>query len=242
MTTAPPFTGYRPRFEMPIIAPPPAGYPGSAEDYYQQLQVEVAVTLSGPNGEFADLALTRTPTGALAPDPSLFAVMGGFVRCYPAGTAIPSPDLFVEPARDSLVLTVWIDDIEAQRRAFQADTPPISRVYYVGIDAVETATLLRIETSRMSEAALRASWKSAQQTSPPPGTTTADLIDAHNLRVMNGTGALFVDGGTCIGKMTKDLTAALETFRITMRMTDDGTPPVYVPPLPTFLAAPYYVL
>lgn len=236
------FTGYVPRIDLPIVALPPDSFTGQPAAYYQQLQLMLDVAPSGPNDEFADIGLSPDPNGTATPDPTLFAMAGGFVRCFPAGATIPSPDGFSDPARDSLMLTVWIGDIEAQQRGFPPDTPPVARIYYVGIDAVATAATLRLQTALMSEAALRASWKAEQFTSAPSGTTPDQLIDAHNLRVMTGVGSVFVDPGTAIGKAAPDIGGPVGSFRFTLRVSAAGAPPTYVSPLPLFAGAPDFEL
>lgn len=238
----PPFTGYSPRFEMPIIAPPPPAYQGAAVDYYQQLQIALGLAMSGPNGEFVDFTLTpaANATSSTPLDATLFAMTGGFVRYYPLNMAVPSPDSFLAPANGVIAVTVWLDDVLAQKRAFPADTPAISRVYYVGVDLSQTTAILRSETAKMSDAALRASWKTQLNTAPPIGTTHDQLIDQHNSCVMNGSASVFVDAGTPIGKAAQDTAAAIETYKFTLRMTDSGPPMTYVSPLPTFIEAPYY--
>lgn len=242
MTAPPPFTGYTPRFEMPIIGPPPASFSGPPADHYLQLQIQLAVTLSGSNGEFVDFSLTHSAGGTVALDPTLFAMTGGFVRCYPPGTPIPSPDSFSDATRSVLVLTTWLGDIEAQQRGFPPDTPSIGRIYYIGIDAAATSAVLRAETDKMGDAALQASWKAEQSTSPAPGTTHNVLVDAHNQRVMAGTGAVFVDPGAAVGKAMRDAASSAETYRFALRMVSAGPPPAYVSPLPNFGGAPYYEL
>jgi len=238
MASPPPFTGYVPRFKMPIIAPPPLGFTGTPDDYYLQLQIALTLVVSGPNGEFVDIGLTRATGGSVALDPTLFAMTGGFVRHYPPGMPIPSPDGFVDAQNGVLVLATWIGDVEAQRRNFPPDTPATSRIYYVGVDLLATETMLRAEIALMHDAALRASWRDTQNT-PPPATHDA-LVDAHKLRVMAGAASVFVDGGTAIGKAAQDGTASAETYRFTLRMTAGGSPPAYVSPLPNFGGAPYY--
>lgn len=227
---------------MPVIAPPPDSFTGPPEDYYQQLEAALTLTASGANDEFLTIALTSAPNSTVPPDPALFAMTGGFVRHYPPGTIIPSPDSFSDPSAGTLVLTTWLGDIEAQARAFPPGTPPISRIYYIGVDSAATAILLRVQTATMSEAALRASWKSEQGSAAPANAPVGDLVDAHNQRVMGGTGSVFVEGGTPIGQMTKELTAAVDTYRTILRITDNGTPPAYAALPPTLIGAPYYEL
>lgn len=241
---ATPFTGYVPRFEMPIVPPPPANYPGAPVDYYQQLQIELALAASGPNGEFLDVTMTRAPnsTNTAPIDATFFAVTGGFVRYYPSGSTVPSPDNFLAPANGVIALTVWLGDVLAQQRAFPVDTPATGRIYYVGSDQSETSAFLRTETAKMSDAALRASWKDQQGSAPPAGTTSDDLIDQHHTRVMIGLGAVFVDAGTPIGKAVRDTAVTAETYKFTIRLTDNSAPMNYVSALPLFRGAPYYDL
>lgn len=236
----PPFNGYVARFEMPIIAPPPASFQGTVADYYQQLQVQLTVTIAGPNGEFLDIALAKAPNATTTPDGTLFAMTGGFVRYYPDGAAVPSPDNLTTAAGGALVLKSWADDVLAQRRAFPPGTPPISRVYYLGVDQTLTAALLRLQTARMSEAALRASWKDQIGSAPASGTTLDQLIDQHNTRVMGGLGDVFVEPATAIGTAAPGATA--ETFAFSLRMANCDSPAAYVSPMPTFRGAPYYDL
>jgi hypothetical protein len=242
--TPQPFTGYKPGFEMPIVAPPAGADQATALAYYQQLQIEIGLALSGPNGEFVDITLAKAAnaTNTNSVDATLFAITGGFARYYPGNMAVPSPDNFTAPADGVLVLTVWIEDIAAQQQAFPPDIPAIGRIYYVGVDLAETTTLLRGETARMSDAALRASWKAQLSASPPSGTTHDQLVDKHNGFVMAGAASVFVDAGTPIGKIAQDTTAAVETFTFTLRMTSSDAPIAYVSPLPTFKGAPYYDL
>jgi hypothetical protein len=239
-----PFTGYTPGFSMPVIAPPPENFSGSAEDYYEQLPTQLAMAVSGPDGAFADFTLTGAPNAGQPPDPTLFAVTGGFVRHYPPGTSIPSPDNFIEPQQGVLMLSTWLGDIEAQTRVFPPDTPPIARVCYVGVDPVATALILRAEIDLMHDPELRASWKTGQGngSAPPAGTLHPALVDAHKLRVMAGDASVFVTAGTAIGKAIQDQAAAVETYRFTLRMVSAGSPAAYVSPLPTFIGAPYYDL
>ena len=241
MSSAPPFTGYRPHLAMPVIAPPPDGFAGTPDDYYQQLQIDLTLAASGPSGEFVEIALAPVTGSSLAIDPTLFAMTGGFISCFPAGAVIPSPDNLVDPIRTTLVLTVWFGDIEAQQRRFPPGTPPLGRIYYVGIDPSGTAVLLRAETARMSDAALRASWK-AQQTASSSGIDRETLIDAHTARVMSGTGSVFVTGATRIGTIPPVAGAAGPTYAFTLRTSDAGPSPVYVSPLPVLIGAPYYGL
>ena len=240
----PPFTGYKPGFELPIVAPPPANYQGAPLAHYQLLQIQVAVATSGPNGEFVDITLAKAANAINSNpvDATLFAMTGGFVRYYPYDMAVPSPDNFTAPADGVLVLTVWIEDLTAQQHAFPPDTPAIGRIYYVGADLAQTTTILRGETARMSDAALLASWKAQLNAAPPAGTTHDQLIDKHNGFVMAGSASVFVDAGTPIGKAAQDNTAAVETYKFTLRMTNGNLPIVYVSPLPTFKGAPYYDL
>jgi hypothetical protein len=240
----PPFTGYVPRFEMPIIAPPPSTYQGAALDYYQQLQLDLGLAMSGPNGEFVDFTLTKAAnaTSSAPIDATLFAMTGGFVRYYPANLTVPSPDGFTAPADGVIELGVWLDDVLAQQRAFPPDTPSISRIYYVGVDLDQTTALLQNETAKMSDAALRASWKTQLNAPPPDGTTHDQLVDQHNGCVMAGLASVFVDAGTPIGKAAQDSAAPVETYLFTLRMTDSGPPMTYVSPLPSFIGAPYYDL
>ena len=239
MTDPTPFTGYVPRFEFPVVAPPPPSFSGSPEDYYQQLPFALSTEVSGPNGEFVDITLARTGnTGPV--EATLYAMTGGFVRYYPEGMTVPSPDGFAAPAGGVLVLTTWAGDVEAQQRVFPPGTPSIGRIYYVGVDATQTALVLRTETARMSEAVLRVSWRAQQSTAPPPNTTLDALIDAHNERVMTGAGSVFVDGGSSIGKAAQDTSAAIDTFRFTLRMAASGPPPAYISPTPVILGAPFY--
>ncbi len=244
MSSPPPFTGYVPRFEMPVIAPPPANYQGALLDYYQQLEIDLGLAMSGPNNEFVDITLAKAAnaTNSIPVDATLFAMTGGFVRHYPNGTVVPSPDSFTSPPEGVLVLTVWLEDIATQQRAFPADTPAMGYIYYVGVDQTQTSAILRTETAKMSDAALRASWKDQQGAAPAAGTTLDDLIDQHNARVMMGLGAVFVDGGTPIGKAAQDPTTSVETYRFTLRMTGGGNPVTYVSPVPIFTGAPYYDL
>lgn len=225
---------------MPVIAPPPDTFVGNPEDYYQQLGMQIAIATSGVGGAFLDISMTGAASASPPPDPTLFAMTGGFLRFYPPGTSIPSPDAFIEPQQGVLVLTTWLGDVEAQAKAFPATTPPIGRVYYVGVDAVATGGILRVETAKMSEKALRASWKSATGSAPPAATTLTDLIDAHNARVMGATGSLFVEGGTPIGAVAFD--ASLNAYRLTLRMTSNDASSGYVSPAPVFMGAPYYEL
>jgi hypothetical protein len=241
MSSAPPFSGYRPYLAMPVIAPRPDGFAGTPDDYYQQLQIDVALTASGPGGEFVDIALSAATGSTLGIDPTLFAMTGGFISCFPAGASIPSPDNLVDPNRDTLILTVWLGDIEAQQRKFPPGTSPLGRVYYAGIDPTGTAAILRTETAKMSDAALRASWK-AQQTTTVSGVDREALIDAHNSRVMSGTGSVFVNGGTPIGTIRPVAGASDPTYAFTLRATDAGPSPAYVSPLPVLIGAPYYGL
>lgn len=240
MASPPPFTGYKPGVELPIIAPPLATDPAAALAFYQQLQIQISLAASGPNGEFIDISLAKAGVSPL--DATLFAMTGGFVRFYAAGATIPSPDNFVDAARDILMLTTWLGDVEAQQRRFPPDTPPIGHVYYVGVDQPQTALILRAETAKMSEAALRASWKAAQSSAAPPSTTIDALVDAHNLRVMGGTGSVFVTPGTAIGRAAEAVGTTVETYTFTLRTTTCGPPVSYVSPLPVFKGAPYYDL
>lgn len=234
------FTGYVPRFEMPIVPRAPDGTSSATQAFYQQLQVTIGLALSGPGGAFLDIMLAQAANASSSPNPTLFAMAGGFVRFYPAGAGVPSPDGFSDPAQGVLMLTPWLGDVEAQKRAFPPDTPRPGAIYYVGVDEAATKLILRDETARMSEAALRASWTEVKGAAPPPGTSPSDLIDAHNDRVMAGTGSVFVDGGTPIGKAVQDVSAAVETYRFTLRMTNLGPPIVYVSPLPAIRGAPYH--
>lgn len=236
------FTGYVPRFEMPIVPRAPDSASSSPQAFYQQLQVDLALAVSGPGGVFLDITLAKGANASSSPDSTLFAMTGGFVAFYPAGSTVPSPDSFSDPVRGVLVLTPWLGDVEAQKRTFPPDTPRPGRIYYVGVDEAATKPILRDETARMSDAALRASWTEAKGSAPPPGTASAALIDAHNDRVMAGTGSVFVDGRTPIGKAVQDNMAAVETYRLTLRMTNLGPPVSYVSPLPAIRGAPYYAL
>lgn len=242
MPSSPPFTGYKPGLEMPIVAPPSVSDQGTPLAYYQQLQVQVEVTTSGPNGEFADVILAKAAnaTNSTPVDATLFAMTGGFVRYYPSNMPVPSPDNFTAPADGVLVLTVWIEDVAVQQRALAPEIPAMGRIYYVGVDLTQTTTILRSETAKMSDAALRASWKAQLNAAPPSGTTHDQLIDKHNGFVMAGAASIFVDAGSPIGKAIQDNSAATETYKFTLRLTNSGSPIGYVSPLPVLRGAPYF--
>jgi hypothetical protein len=242
MPPSPSPAGYKPRLEMPVIAPPPAANTGTPLTYYQGLQLQVTVAVSGPNGEFADVTVLQAPNAQNPPavDPTFFAMTGGFVTCYPMNSAVPSPDNFAAPAGGVILLKVWSGDVLAQQKVFPPDVPALGRVYYVGFDATQTNPMLRIEVAKMSLPALKASWKDRQGTPPSASITLDDLIEHHLARVMLGSGDVFVDGGTPIGKAVLDSTAAVPTYKFAMRMTNCDAPISYVSPLPILKGAPYY--
>jgi hypothetical protein len=227
---------------MPIIAPPPTTFSGPPLSYYQQLQIDLQMIASGPNGEFAAFTLAPVAGASVAPDPTLFAMTGGFVGYYPPNTPIPSPDNYTDPQRGVLMLTTWLGDFEAQTRAFPPDVPATGRIYYVGVDPIETKLILRAEAEKMKEPALRASWKAQQGSAAASNTTPGALVDAHTLRVMTGQGSVFVEGGAAIGKAALDVSAAAQTYAFALRMTDCGNPMNYVSPVPLFSGIPYFVL
>lgn len=243
-TTPATFNGYKPRLEMPVVAPPPASFTGAPLDYYQGLQIDVGVVISGPNNEYVDITLARAANSSLTTpvDATLYAMTGGFVTFYPEGMQVPAPDSFEAPVNGVVVLTTWIDDVTTQQRVFPPDMPAIGRVYYVGVDLAQTALILKNETLKMSDAALRVSWKNQNGTAAPSGTTHDDLAEQHKTLVMTGLGSVFVDGGTAIGRAAQDTAAGTETYTFSLRMADSGPPMSYVSPIPVFRGVPYYEL
>lgn len=234
----PPHPGYKPRLEMPVIAPPTTAADLAAPAaYYQALALQVAVAISGPNGEFADITMTRNNPPAV--DGTLFAMTGGFASFFPAGTPVPSPDNILAPV-DLLLLSVWADDVLAQKKSFPPDVPALGSIFYLGVDAVPTETLLSVQVDTMSTPALRASWKARMGTPALQGTSRADLIDKHLHYVMLGQASVFVDGGAKIGQAVLDNTLVPPACKITIRMTNCDAPISYVSPLPIFRGAPYY--
>ena len=235
---------YTPKLELPVIKAAPVG--GSPAAYYQQLQINVVVTSSGLGGEFADIAITRVANPQTPPaiDATLFAMMGGFVRYFPPGTIVPSPDNLVAPAGGVLVLQVWAADILAQERAFPPTIPSLGRVYYVGVERTATEQLLRIQVAKMSIAALIASWKDVQGAAPPQNISDDDLIDHHWARVIQAPSttthpSVFVDPGTPIGKAAQN---GAESFQFSLRTTKCRAPISYVSPLKVFKGAPFLTL
>lgn len=237
-----PYAGYKPRLEMPVVSPPPANTAAPLA-YYQGLQIQVEVAASGPNGEFADITVAQAANAQNPPavNPTLFAMTGGFVRNYPKNSIVPSPDNLAAPVGGVILLKVWSGDVLAQQKVFPPDVPALGRVYYVGVDETQTNPMLRVEIAKMSIPALKASWKEQQGAPPSGATTNDDLIDQHLARVMLGHADVFVDGGTPISKAALDTTAAVPTYKFTVRMTNCDAPISYVSPLPIFKGAPYYV-
>ena len=229
---------------MPMVAPPPADNQGTPLDYYQQLQIQIGLATSGPNNEFVDISLAKAanPTNSTPIDATLLAMTGGFVRYYSSGMSVPSPDNFTAPPEGVLMLKVWAADVCAQQVDFPPDTPALGRIYYVGADQTLTSTILRTETAKMSDAALRASWRDQQGTAASANTTRDQLIDQHNTRVMTGLADVFVEAGSAIGKAAQDGTATVETYKFTLRLMNCDAPIGYVSPLPIFAGAPYYDL
>lgn len=244
MSDDPPFDGYAPRLEMPVVMPPPASFTGTAADYYAQAPMYVDLAASGSNGDSALITLTRAAGTGEPLEATLYAMTGGSVTFYPANATVPSPaGAFTAPATSGvLALKVFPVDVVNQKLEFPSDTPAIGFVYYVGADPAKCHDALRIATTQMKDPELRISWLSGQGSLPDTSWTREDLIDQHVGRVMLGSADVFVTAGTPIGAAAAVPSASVETYQFTLSTINSDPPLHYISPVPLFRGAPFYDL
>lgn len=223
--------GYQPIFFMPVIGPPPTTWVDTATAYYMSLGVALTVSPSGVD-EGLEVSVSPDSSGVL------FAMAGGFVRCLPAGRPLPG-STEVAPAGGAILLDVWVADYLAQEQGFAAGVPPMKTVLYLGVQLAESETALRPQVNQMPRAVLAKSWADGNNgAAPPTGTTDDALAEAHLARVMDGSAAVFIDGGTAIGKAASAQSGSNTLGQFELRYLDgaDG----YVFPAPALAGAPTY--
>jgi len=217
---------YTPQVAMPVVAPPAGG--GS---YDPALAGTIIATATGTHEQVQiDIDLT-------APN-HLYAMSGGTVSYYPAGTALPTSGADPSPGAGSIVLQTWGVDVAWQQKALPAGVSPLVTVIYLNVTDSTVQSALQPIVQAMAQPALQLAWDK-----PNPAATKTDLENRYLERVMAGEFGVFVEGGTLLGDADHvDPTDTTTDIRVTLWCLtgspagpgDDLSPVMNIRTMPTY--------
>lgn len=249
------FTPYKPKFEMPVIAPPQSTDPVDYKPLYDAMNLEITLTIDTATMGVEVKTKPKTSAAVLESNMrDLFAMCGGLARYLPAGSELPTPELAItpapttgptttpqiSPAGGALVLEVWAADSVSQFQNFPPGIPPVARILYLGVDETSISDMLEPHVDKMKEPELLASWKAAGN-AVPTSIDLATLKGSHLTRVLAGEAKVFVDGGSQIGKAAwVDANDHSLGTIFSLQFVNGETPPAFMSPLPAIRGAPYY--